>query len=328
MVISRTPLRVSLVGGGSDLPAFSAEHGGAAVSFAIDKYVYAVVSERFETGIRVSYSETEIVGSVSEIRHELVREALRATGIPRGVEIVTIADVPSRGSGLGSSSAVTIGVLNALFAYQGILKLPAELAAEAASIEIDVLGKNIGRQDQYACAFGGFQLLRFGPGAAVRRDPVVMPEHRRRELEDSLLMFYTGKQRASDEVLDQIGAAAAAGSAAHEHLAQMRDLALELYQKLGSDAPAELVGEYLHQNWVLKRRLADGVSDEQIDRWYDLARAAGAIGGKLLGAGGGGFLLFFVPHARQEAVRAALRELRELPIRMDHHGSRIISVGR
>lgn len=328
MVISRTPLRVSLVGGGSDLPAFSTHHGGAAVSFAIDKYVYAIVSERFEPDIRVSYSETEIVSSVSELRHELVREALRATGIPRGVEIVTIADVPSRGTGLGSSSAVTIGVLNALFAYQGILKLPAELAAEAARIEIDVLGKNIGRQDQYACAFGGVQLLRFGPGTAVRRDPVVMPDNRRRDLENSLLMFYTGKQRGSDAVLDQIGVSAAAGDAAQAQLARMRDLAIELYQELGADAPAERVGEYLHENWLLKRRLADGVSDEQIDGWYESARAAGAIGGKLLGAGGGGFLLFYVPRERHDAVRSALRELRELPIRIDHHGSRIISVGR
>lgn len=321
MVISRTPLRVSLVGGGSDLPGFADEHGGAVVSFAIDKFVYVIVTKRFENDLRVSYSQTEIVSSVGDLRHELVRETLRAAGIPRGVEIVTIADVPSRGTGLGSSSAVTIGTLNALFAYQGILKAPAELAEEAARVEIDVLGKKIGRQDQYACAFGGFQLLRFGPGRAVRRDPVVMPDGLRRELEHSLLMFYTGKHRAGDELLERVGTA-------HDRLGQMRDLALELYRELGNGASPTIVGEYLHQNWELKRQLAPGISDEQIDRWYEDARRAGAVGGKLLGAGGGGFLLFFVPPERQEEVRAALRELRELPIRVDNHGSRIISVGR
>src|SRR5262245_6729796 len=171
MVISKTPLRVSLAGGGSDLPWFANEHGGAVVSTAIDKFVHVIVTERFEDELRVSYTKTEIVERLEDVEHELVREALRAAGLRRRLEIVTIADVPG-GTGLGSSSAVTVGLLNALFAFQGILKSPERLAAEAAEIEIEVLGKPIGRQDHYASAFGGFQLLRFGPGAYVRRDPV------------------------------------------------------------------------------------------------------------------------------------------------------------
>jgi D-glycero-alpha-D-manno-heptose-7-phosphate kinase len=174
VVISRTPLRVSFVGGGSDLISFASKYGGAVVSTTIDKYVYVVVTERFEDDLRVSYTRTEIVDSVGKLKHELVREALRLAGLPRKVEVVTIADVPARGTGLGSSSAVTVGVLNALYAYQGILKSPAELAAEASHIEIDILKKPIGKQDQYATAFGGLQLLRFGPGEKVERDPVVL----------------------------------------------------------------------------------------------------------------------------------------------------------
>ena len=329
MVISRTPLRVSFVGGGSDLPSFSREQGGATFSTAIDKYVYVIVSERFEDSVRVSYSQTEIVDKLDEVRHELVREAMRVAGIRRKVEIVTIADVPSQGTGLGSSSAVTVGVLNALFAYQGILRSPQELASAACEIEIDVLGKQIGRQDQYACAYGGTALLRFGPGDRVRREPAILTAEATRGLQRNLLMFYTGKQRAATEVLSKIDADLNAGSEElHGSLAQMRDYALSLHERLGAGEDPDILGELLHRNWELKRSLNDTVSTPEIDASYAAARSAGALGGKLLGAGGGGFLLLYAPHERQPALRRAMSALRELPIKIDAEGSSIVHVSR
>jgi D-glycero-alpha-D-manno-heptose-7-phosphate kinase len=325
MVISRTPLRVSFVGGGSDLTSFASNYGGAVVSTTIDKYIYVIVTERFEDDLRVSYSRTEIVGSVAKLKHDLVREALRLAGLPRRVEIVTIADVPSRGTGLGSSSAVTVGVLNALYAYQGILKSPAELAAEASYIEIDVLKKPIGKQDQYATAFGGLQLLRFGPGDGVERDPVVLADSARRELERNLMLFYTGRQRSAAKVLAEIDASADTKQTKRS-LERLRDLAYELYEEMGKGNAAAL-GDYLHKGWEHKRRLG-GVSNAKVNRWYDDARAAGAVGGKLLGAGGGGFMLFYASRERHDAIRAALPELREVSVRLDTSGSRIIHVGR
>jgi D-glycero-alpha-D-manno-heptose-7-phosphate kinase len=325
MLISRTPLRVSFVGGGSDVVSFARRRGGAVVSTTIDKYVYVVVNERFEETIRVSYSKTEIVSAIDELEHELVREALRAAGLSRRIEIVTIADVPSEGSGLGSSSAVTVGLLNALFAYQGILKSPAELAEEAARIEIDVLAKPIGKQDQYAAAFGGLQFLEFGPGEGVSRQPLVLTEEQTRGLDGNLLMFYTGRH-SSAAPLTELDAAAD-DPRVIANLERLRDAARELFQALGSGSGPDVVGEALHESWLMKRDLP-GVSDDEIDGWYDAARAAGAVGGKLLGSGSGGFLLFYVPTERQSAVRAALGGLRELSFSLDSEGTRIIYVGR
>jgi D-glycero-alpha-D-manno-heptose-7-phosphate kinase len=326
MVISRTPLRVSFVGGGTDLPRFAAEHGGAVVSTTIDKYVYVIVTERFEDDIRVSYSETEIVPDVTRLKHELVREALRAAGLPRKIEVVTIADVPSRGTGLGSSSAVTVGTLNALFAYQGILKSASDLADEACRIEIDALHKPIGKQDQYACAFGGLQLFRFGPGNTVRRDPLILPPAARRRLERNLLMFYTGRQRAAAKVLKGMNKTIANDAATRETLKKMRDLALDLTDQLGNGVEPDVLGHFLHENWEMKRSLEEGITNSTIDRWYGKARKAGALGGKLLGAGGGGFLLFYVPEEQQAAVRRAMSDLRELPIRLESDGARIVHI--
>lgn len=328
MVISRTPLRVSFLGGGSDLPSFSREHSGATLATTIDKYVYVIVSERFEDSLRVSYSQTEIVDDLDDLRHALVREALRMAGIRRRLEIVTIADVPSHGTGLGSSSAVTVGTLNALFAYQGILRSPQELAAAACEIEIDILGKPIGRQDQYACAHGGTGLLRFGPGEQVRREPAIFGAEAMRRLQRSLLMFYTGIQRQAEEVLAPLDAGIAAGNGQHAALAQMRDDALALHGRLGRGEHPDILGEHLDRNWQLKRSLHAGVSTPQIDDLYESARAAGALGGKLLGAGGGGFLLLYAPPERQTEVRAAMAHLRELPIRIDAQASCIVHVSR
>jgi D-glycero-alpha-D-manno-heptose-7-phosphate kinase len=325
MVISKTPLRTSFVGGGSDLPSFAEPYGGAVVTTAIDKYVYVVVNERFEDEIRVSYSETEIVETASLIKHELIREALATVGVTSGVEVVTIADIPGGGTGLGSSSAVTIGTLNALFAYKGVHKWPEELASLAARIEIDVLEKPIGAQDHYASALGGLRLIRFGPGRTVRSETLFLTDDVRSELDSSLLMFYTGRQRSAGSVLTGIQESVKRESATRAVLTEMRDLALELAEALQTNADVRVFGEFLHRNWELKRQLP-GVSMNRIDRWYEGARSAGAVGGKLLGAGGGGFLLFVVPRECQESVRAALGTLREVSIGLESRGSRIVRI--
>jgi D-glycero-alpha-D-manno-heptose-7-phosphate kinase len=326
MIISRTPLRISFVGGGSDLPSFYEEHGGAVLSTAIDKWIHVVVARRFEGDVRVSYSRTEIVANASCVEHELVREAMRLTGVPRGVDIVTLADVPSRGTGLGSSSAVTVGLLNALYAFQGVYKPPLELAEEAARIEIDILGKPIGRQDQYAAALGGLNLIEFLPrGEGVRAEPLVCPEKTVKELQRSLLLFYTGRERAAEEVLGQQKQAIEDGSAITA-LGRMRDLAYELREQLSTDG-AGAIGPALEENWKLKRQLADNVSNPDIEAWYDRAQGAGALGGKLLGAGAGGFFLVAAPSERHGAVRAALPELREVPVRFAARGTHIAYLG-
>jgi len=328
VVISRTPLRVSFVGGGTDIPAFADKHGGAVVSTTIDKYVYVVVTERFEDTIRVSYTKTEIVERVADVQHELARESIRAAGLSHKIELVTIADVPSRGTGLGSSSAVTVGLLNALFAYQGIRKSAEELAAAASRIEIDVLGKPIGRQDAYASAYGGLQALRFGRQGEVRREPLVLPAEERRRLERNLLMFYTGRQRDAAAVLSQVGERIARDDVTLAALRRMRDSALELIAALGAGGNADLVGTALHENWKLKRSLHPSVSNAEVDRAYERAHSAGALGGKILGAGGGGFLLLYAPEEQQARVRASLRGWRELPFGFDSEGSRIVFAGR
>jgi D-glycero-alpha-D-manno-heptose-7-phosphate kinase len=323
MIVSRTPLRVSFVGGGSDLPEFCDEHGGAVVSTSIDKWIHVVVARRFEGDIRVSYSRTEIVPSAAELEHELVREGLRVTGMPRGIDIATLADLPS-GTGLGSSSTVMVGILSALYAYQGVYRAPKDLAEEASVIEIDALGKPIGRQDQYAAALGGFNLIEFLPrGGGVRVTPIISPPGTLEAVHRSLLLFYTGRQRTAESVLEAQKSAISSGKDdTVSAIKSMRDLAYELHERLtAGDALA--VGPMLHRNWELKRGLVDGITNGSIDDWYQRALDAGATGGKLLGAGSSGFLLIAAPHEAQAAVRAALGELREVPFSFSARGTHI-----
>jgi len=325
MIISRTPLIISFVGGGTDLPDFYEEHGGAVVSTTVDKWIHVVVARRFEGDVRVSYSRTEIVDQASEVQHELVREALRATGIPRGVDIMTLADVPSQGTGLGSSSTVTVGLLNALYAFQGVYKSPAQLAEEAATIEIGILGKPIGRQDQYAAAVGGFNLIEFLPHqGGVRVEPVIHPPGTLKRLHRSLLLFYTGRQRPASQVLQEQRAAVQNGRAVAA-LKTMRDFAYELRERLGA-GEADAVGRLLHENWLLKKGLVGDISNAAVDGWYERALDAGATGGKILGAGAGGFLLVFAPPDRHARVRKGLQDLREVPLRLAARGSHIAVV--
>lgn len=322
MIISRTPLRISFVGGGTDLPEFYERHGGAVVSTAIDKWIHVIVARRFEGDVRVGYSTTEIVPKASDVQHELVREAMRATGIPRGVDVITLADVPSQGTGLGSSSTVTVGLLNALYAFQGIYRAPALLAEEACHIEINLLGKPIGRQDQYAAAIGGLNLIEFLPdGGGVRVEPILIPPGSLKQLHRSLLLFYTGVQRQAASVLEQQKSAVTDGTAV-QTLERMRDLAYALRDQL-SAGDVEAVGRLLHENWEFKKGLVDIISSPDVDRWYESGRQAGATGGKVLGAGGGGFLLLFADADRHDAIRRALGELREVPVKFAARGTHI-----
>lgn len=320
MIVTQTPLRVGLVGGGTDLPGFYREHGGRVLNAAIDKYVYVVIKQRFDDDIYVNYSQKEIVSRVEDVRHDLVREAMHMAGVRRGVEITTLADIPSAGSGLGSSSAVTVGLLHALFAYAGRQVSAEELAERACTIEIDRCQKPIGKQDQYAAAFGGICDLRFGPGDRVTVDQIQLPSRAQRQLQGELMLFYTGITRSADSIL------AEQTSNISERLAQLkflRDLAADAAEglRLGDTS---CVGAALGKSWEAKRALATGVSSAPLEEAISQALKAGAAGAKIAGAGGGGFVLVSCPMEHQAAVRDAMGEMKELPIRIDSSGSRVI----
>lgn len=327
MIISQTPLRVSFLGGGTDFPGYYASpgnpRGGAVTGVAIDKSVYVIVKQRFDDKIYINYSRKEIVDGVDEIQHSLVREAMRMTGVAHGVEITTLADVPSEGSGLGSSSAITVGLLNALWAYQGETFTAGELAAQANRIEIDILKRPMGVQDAYLTALGGIRHVTFGPrdAATVRWARVDLPREDVTRLCANLMLFYTHKTRDSSTILvrqvSNLGASTVV-------LDALRDLADEASRCLVA-RDFDGFGALLHEGWLLKVRLADGISDQTVDGLYARARAAGAIGGKIAGAGGGGFMLVYAPLAAQDAVREAIgRDMREMPFRFERDGTRIV----
>ncbi|WP_270886148.1 GHMP family kinase ATP-binding protein [Pedococcus sp. 5OH_020] len=320
MIITQTPLRVGLVGGGTDLPDFYREHGGRVLNAAIDKYVYVVVKQRFDDEIYVNYSAKEIVSRVEDLQHELVREALHMTGIRGGLEITTLADIPSAGSGLGSSSAVTVGLLHALFAYQGRQVTAEELADRACAIEIDRCRKPIGKQDQYAAAYGGICDLHFGPGDRVLVEQLALTPSLRRQVQGELLLFYTGITRKADSIL---GEQRANISDKITQLIQLRDLAGEAVAGL-HEGDIDAIGVAVNKSWTAKRELASGVSNSQIDEAVEAALAAGATGAKVTGAGGGGFLLVVCPLENQRSVRERLSHMRELPIKIEPYGSRVV----
>lgn len=319
MIITQTPLRIGLVGGGTDFPDYYREHGGRVLNAAIDKYVYVIVKQRFDNDIYVNYSTKEIVSRVEDLQHDLVREAMHMAGVRGGVEITTLADIPSAGSGLGSSSSVTVGLLHALFAYQGQQITAAELAERACTIEIDRCRKPIGKQDQYAAAFGGICDIHFGPGDKVVVDPVRLDAPIRRRLQGELMLFFTGITRSADTIL---GEQTANVGDRIPQLDQLRDLAGEAVDGLRSGEVSAL-GTALCKGWQAKRALASGVSNTQIDEAVDAALEAGATGAKVTGAGGGGFLLVACPPEHQRAVRGRLEHMKELPIKLEPLGSRV-----
>ncbi len=323
MIIARAPFRVSFVGGGSDLPAFCDRRPGAVLSATIDKAMYLTLHPYFDrTKTHLRYSRTELVDATAEIEHPIFREALKLVGIEGGIEVSSTADVPS-GTGLGSSSSFTVGLLHVLAAYQGRYVSREYLGATASHLEIDVLGEPIGRQDQYAAAFGGMNVIEFHEGGRVVVEPVTISRDVIRALEERLLMFYTGDQRDTRSVLADQSEAVASDGEKFEATARMVDLVYEMRDALHA-GELGVFGDLLHRNWQLKRSLSNQVSNPEVDATYEAARAAGASGGKLLGAGGGGFLLLYAEPYRHEAVRRALSGLAEFPLAFDRSGSSII----
>jgi D-glycero-alpha-D-manno-heptose-7-phosphate kinase len=320
MIITQTPLRIGLLGGGTDLPSYYLEHGGRVLNCAIDKYIYVIVKQRFDDEIYVNYSKKEIVSRVADLEHELVREAMLMTGVTGGVEITTLADIPSSGSGLGSSSAVTVGLLHALYAYTGRQVSAEELAEGACRIEIERCGKPIGKQDQYIAALGGIRDLRFGPGEDVSHEELGLSASERVALQQQMMLFYTGITRRADNILAEQNANV---SATLPQLDLLRDLAGFAAKRLRS-GDVDAIGPALRESWEAKRQLASGVSNSQVDGAVTRALEAGASGVKLTGAGGGGFLVVLCPMERQRAVRDSLADMRELPIRLERFGSRVV----
>jgi D-glycero-alpha-D-manno-heptose-7-phosphate kinase len=325
MIITRTPLRISFAGGGTDLNAFYRRERGAVLSTAIDKYIYITVNRKFDSKVRASYSVTEMVDRASELRHELIRESLKLVGIEGGVEITSISDVPSQGTGLGSSSSYTVGLLNALYAFTGRLVKAERLAAEASRIEIEICGKPIGKQDQYIAAYGGMEFIEFNPDESVFTEPLPCTRELRMQLQNSLLMLYTGLTRSADGVLGTQQHNTANNGDTFSVLKKMRDQADALRDQLCA-GNLDGFGELLHEGWMLKRTVAEGITSPTIDDWYKRARTHGAIGGKLLGAGGGGFLLLYAHPDRHADIRRALPELRALEFQFEPQGSKIIFI--
>lgn len=320
MIISRTPLRVSFAGGSTDLPSFYRSYGGGAVTCAaINRYVHVLVNDKFDRSIRVAYSRTENVDRLMDLQHPLFREAMRLTGVTEALEIHSVADIPSEGTGLGSSSTLTVGLLNALYAHQGQLKGPNQLAEEACRIEIDVLGGTLGKQDQYIAAFGGIQYFEFRPDDTVRNTPIPLSRSAREQFESHVSLYYTGITRSAQGLLK---AQAERTEQNRDGLVRLREMAVESRDALLRHDWAGL-GAVLDEGWQIKRSLAQGVSSSAIDAAYDRARAAGAYGGKISGAGGGGFMLLVHPPERSDEIATALSPWRRMPIKVSTEGSRI-----
>ena len=327
MIVTRTPLRISFAGGGTDLAEFYEQEFGAVFSTAIDKYIYVSVKrhgEVFDERVRINYSKSEVVDEIDDVRNDIARECLKFLDIDPPIYVSTVGDLPAS-TGLGGSSAFAVGLLNALHAFIGERVTAGQLAEEASHIEIEVLGEPIGKQDQYAAAFGGLNLFCFKPGGAVTVEPQRVRNGDLAELFDCMMLFWTGHQRDASSVLTEQRANT---MSKFDSLTRMRDHAHKL-QRLVTEREASpaAVGGVLHESCQLKRELASSITNPRIDAWYDAAMNAGALGGKLLGAGGGGFLLFVVEPEHQERVREAMDGLTEVPTWYEVHGSQVLSPG-
>lgn len=322
MIISRTPFRISFVGGGTDLRSFYSREPGQVLSTSIDKYLYVIVRRQIglvEFKYRLNYSMVEFRKSIEDIEHPIIREALRLFNVDFPVEITTFADIPAS-TGLGSSSAFAVGLVHALNALMGRYVTKSTLAQTAAQIEVDVLGRTMGKQDHYASAYGNFNVFTFSPDESVNVEPVFYRPEVRAAIQRHLMLFYTGLKRDASEVLRVQEQSTAAKM---DVLRRMKDQVAPLREILSSGRNLHEFGRILHEGWLLKKSITSEISCPSIDQWYEKARGAGAIGGKLLGAGGGGFLLLFVEPQKQERVVLALRDLYQIPICFDQSGSRI-----
>jgi D-glycero-alpha-D-manno-heptose-7-phosphate kinase len=318
MIISQTPVRLSFLGGNTDFREYYFNYGGRVLATTIDKYIYCIVKKRFDDLIFVNYMEKEMVEWVCDIKHDIVRESLKLLEIEKGIEISFLADIPAQGSGLGSSSSVTVGLLNALHAYLGESVSSEELANEAVKIELDILKRHGGVQDQHIAVLGGLRLIEFYPSGGVSGRRVIMEESVKEDFNNSLMLFYTGITRKTDKILSQFDVS--------------KNLPL-LHQKkiLAEDGAVALVkgdlkkfGKLLNLNWTAKKQLGDKENNKEIDFMRDKAMKAGAIGAKVIGAGGGGFLLVMFPANKRSVIREALKDYKEMPFRFTEYGSRIV----
>ena len=335
MILSRTPLRISFAGGGTDIASFYRGYGGEVISTTIDKYISVRVTRRRDSQIAIhTLHHLETVSNLDHVQHSLIREAMRKTGVSGGVSITVTSDVPSQGCGLGSSSALTVGLLNALYAYQGIEASAETLAQQACEIEIERLNQPIGKQDQYIAAYGGLRQIRFNRNESVEPQYVPVPPETITHLEQNFTLFYTGIQRRAETILHE-----QKRSASPQTLLQIRDLVPAFYDALvkgnhkgcpykndNHEGCLCKVGLMLHRAWCLKRSLCDSISNYTLDTIYERVIAAGALGGKILGAGGGGYFLFYVPKEKQDAVTAVLSDLglSRVGFRFEPKGSQII----
>ena len=325
MIITRAPFRVSFCGGGSDLPSFYEQYGGCVLSTSIKKYMYLTIHNNFyKDQIVLKYSKTEIVDKYDDIDHKYFKQCLKDFNI-QGVEISSVADIPA-GTGLGSSSSFTVALLHLLHTYQGEYVSKYKLAKEACEVEIKKLGQPIGKQDQFAAAFGGLNYYEFKPNGFVNVEPIIMLPESYKKLEDNLLMFYLGGTHSASKILKEqsTNIKSTDKAAVQNEMCDITRLLKEELQKNNIDA----MGEMLHRNWMLKKSLASGISNPIIDETYEKAMNAGALGGKLLGAGGAGFMIFYVPDKSQNKVRSALSSLREMDFEMDNSGASIIHIDR
>lgn len=318
MIIVQTPLRISFIGGGTDFEDFYKINGGAVLSSAINKNVYVIIKKRFDDLICINYTKRERVEKVDDIEHDLVREAMKLTGVQEGVEITTLADVPADGTGLGSSSSITVALLHALYTYRGESVTQETLAEQACLIELEKLKKPIGRQDQYIAAYGNLRFINFN-GHGIKLETVNITSEKKRLLNSYLMLFYTGISRKADEVLYEQKENIERNNTL---LSGLKSLVYEAKIILQEGSLDEF-GEIMHRGWMLKRTLANKISNSQIDQLYKTARDAGAIGGKITGAGGGGFFLVCCPPEKQISVKNALH-LRELPFHLQSDGSKVI----
>jgi D-glycero-alpha-D-manno-heptose-7-phosphate kinase len=321
MIMVRTPFRVSFAGGGSDLKDFYSKNGyGAVLSTTINKYMYVMIHPYFHDKIRIKYSKTEDVDDIDKIQHPLVRECLRTVGIEKGIEIASIADVPA-GTGVGSSSTFTVCLLHALYAYKGSYVTKEQLAREASMIEIDILKEPIGKQDQYAASYGGLNYIQFNRDETAFVEHTVLKSETKKELERNLLMFYVANERKAGEILsEQKGNMKKSGK--YEIVKKMVELTDKMKKSL-NEGNIKNFGNILHEGWMFKKELTTNISNPIFDRYYERALKAGALGGKLLGAGGGGFFLFYCEHKYHNDLRRALK-LKELKFEFDSEGTKIL----
>jgi D-glycero-alpha-D-manno-heptose-7-phosphate kinase len=322
MIVVRAPLRMSFVGGGSDLPSYYKQKGGAVLSTSIDKYMYVTVNKKFDDYIRLSYSITENESSIQKIKHPIARNTLELLDIQGGIEITSISDIPSHGSGLGSSSSYTVALLHALYAYKGKSVSKEELGRLSSHIEIDLCGDRIGKQDQYAAAFGGLNLIEFNEDDSVVVSPIICKPETIKKMEESIIVFYTGRARSVSTLLSE-QSDNMKRSDKRKLMSNMVSLAYEMRSLLENN-DVEMLGEVLDKNWQLKRQMTVGISDFQIDGWYKKGILAGATGGKLLGAGNGGFIMFFAPKEKHINIMEAMKDLQRLPFSFDNSGSKIV----